>query len=237
MSLLFFMAMSLVPSGNYVPFFSSEPRQPVSIGAFKMDVHPVTNDDFLEFVTKHKEWRRSKSVKVFVDEAYLHHWKSDLELLSSLDKTRPVTQVSWFAATAYCEAQGKELPTTDQWEYVAEDANREPEKLKAKILDWYSVPTTSEDISSVGTQAANGYGISDLFGLIWELTQDFNNSMSSAELRSAGTKDSTLFCGAGSLGALDASNYAKFMRYSLRNSLKANYTILNLGFRCVKKEK
>jgi formylglycine-generating enzyme required for sulfatase activity len=236
MGLLFFIGMSLIPAGTYPPFFSPEPRKPVTVDAFDMDVHPVTHAEFLEFVTKRKEWRRSNAKKVFVDGSYLKNWKSDLELQSPLDKTKPVTQISWFAAAAYCEAQGKELPTTDQWEYVAEDANREPEKLKAKILNWYSVPS-SDAISSVGTQGANGYGVSDLFGLIWEWTQDFNNPMSSAELRSAGTKDSTLFCGAGSLGALDASNYAKFMRYSFRSSLKANYTTLNLGFRCAKEEK
>jgi len=29
-------------------------------------------------------------------------------------------------------------------------------------------------------------------------------------------------------------NYAAFMRYAIRNSLKANYTVTNKGFRCVK---
>lgn len=229
MGLLSMMAMSLIPAGSYVPFFASQSRQPVVVDAFKMDVYPVTNSEFLEFVTKHKEWRRSQAAKIFIDESYLKSWKSDLELPSSVDKAKPVTEVSWFAAVAYCEAQGKELPTTDQWEYVAEDAHREPEKLKKKILDWYSVPTLVS-MPPISSQGMNGYGISDLFGLVWEWTLDFNSSISSSE-------NSTLFCGAGSVGALDISDYEKFMRYSFRSSLKANYTTLNLGFRCVKQEK
>ena len=43
-----------------------------------------------------------------------------------------------------------------------------------------------------------------------------------------------LFCGAGSLGASDRGNYAAFMRFGFRSSLRAGYTVHNLGFRCAK---
>ncbi len=46
--------------------------------------------------------------------------------------------------------------------------------------------------------------------------------------------DRQLFCGSGSEGAKDTSNFPAFMRYGFRSSLKASYTIHNLGFRCAK---
>ena len=75
---------------------------------------------------------------------------------------------------------------------------------------------------------------SDLFGLVWEWTIDFNGTMIGDELRSSGTKDGDLFCGAGALGALDPANYATFMRFSFRASVEAAFAVGNLGFRCAK---
>ena len=42
----------------------------------------------------------------------------------------------------------------------------------------------------------------------------------------------SLFCGAGAAGARDLTNYPAFMRAGLRSSLRANYAVPNLGFRC-----
>lgn len=242
-----------VPGGAYLPFFlpptplrfgkdqiqtptTPTARKPVGVGKFKIDVYPVTNQDFLRFVKSHPEWRRSRIPRVFADQRYLAHWKTDLALLTSADMSRPVTNVSWYAATAFCQSKGKELPTTDQWEYVGMDAGRNSESLNAEILRWYGI-SASKPLRLVTESTKNGYGVYGLFGLIWEWTLDFNNLMTSGESRNSGTKDEGLFCGSGGLGSLDASDYAKFMRYSFRSSLKADYTTSQLGFRCAQGEK
>lgn len=235
-------AEKLIPQGSYVPFFkgrrsskdsSPEARKAVPVAAFWLDVNPVTNGDFLKFVKTHPRWRRSQVGRVFADESYLKYWKSDLNPGGRKVLGEAVTRVSWFAATAYCEAQGKELPSTDQWEYAAYDNGRDAEKINKAILSWYSTPNSVSATLSERLPP-NGYGIHDLFGVVWEWTSDFNGTMISNEMRNSGTKDEDLFCGAGSLGALDTSDFAKFMRYSLRSSLKANYTTKNLGFRCAR---
>jgi formylglycine-generating enzyme required for sulfatase activity len=46
--------------------------------------------------------------------------------------------------------------------------------------------------------------------------------------------DRQLFCGAGSVGASDRANFPAFMRSAFRSSLKASYTVHNLGFRVAK---
>ena len=137
-----------------------------------------------------------------------------------------VVDGSWFAAEAYCEARGAELPSTDQWEYALADHDRTRTALRQQILAWYGRPNAQ--LPDVQSTVSNGYGVRGLVGMVWEWTLDFNSVMSGEDLRSSGAR----FCGGSSIGAADASDYASFMRYAMRASLKAPYTTGNLGFRC-----
>ncbi len=68
----------------------------------------------------------------------------------------------------------------------------------------------------------------------WEWTLDFNTAMVSGESRGDSDVEKNLYCGGGAAGANDFKDYAAFMRYAFRSSLKAAYTTANLGFRCAK---
>ncbi len=46
-----------------------------------------------------------------------------------------MTDVSWFAAQAYCKARGLRLPTTEQWEYALADAGRGQDGVRARSLE------------------------------------------------------------------------------------------------------
>ena len=76
-----------------------------------------------------------------------------------------------------------------------------------------------------------------MHGLVWEWTSDFNSIFLSGESRKDKDTDNNLFCGSGSVNATDLMNYAAFMRYAFRGSLKAKYTTKNLGFRCAQDKK
>lgn len=241
-SLLFLLAadfvwasekMVLIPAGSYPQFFKSKDARAVSVTAFWLDPQPVTKEQFLKFLKNQSEWRKSKVKKIFADSHYLKDWKSDLNF-GPADKRSPVTFISWFAAQAYCRAQGKELPTTDQWEYAGFDQGRGKSESTKKILDWYSRP--SEKIPEVGKSSKNGFGAYDLFGLVWEWTLDFNGNMVGDEGRANGRSDNNLFCGGAALAAADPSDYASYMRFAFRGSLQAKYSVNNLGFRCAKPE-
>ena len=228
--------MARVKGGTYTPLYGVDSTL-VAVESFEMDVYPVTNDQFLQFVKEHPQWQRSKVKRLFSDGNYLIDWEGDVSLGAKLDPNSPVTNISWFAAKNYCETQGKRLPSVDEWEYAAmadqttADA-RKKESYNQLILDWYETPRTFKN--EIGSTFKNYWGIYDLHGLVWEWTIDFNSVLISGESRKDVDKDSNLFCGSAALGASDLMNYAAFMRYAFRGSLKANYAGRNLGFRCVR---
>ena len=43
-----------------------------------------------------------------------------------------------------------------------------------------------------------------------------------------------MFCSGAAIGTADPSDYAAFLRYGLRTSLQAKFSLHNLGFRCAK---
>ncbi len=225
-----------IKGGTYTPLYGRDSLQ-VTIDDFLMDVYPVTNQQYVAFVKENPKWRRSKVIKLFADESYLIYWKSDTSLGKSQLPKAPATSISWFAANAYCESYGQRLPTVDEWEYVAMANKDLPDARTLKdyneyILSWYEKPKTFNN--EIGSTFKNYWNVYDLHGLVWEWTSDFNSVLVSGESRKDVDNDSNLFCGSAAIGATDLMNYAAFMRYAIRGSVKAKYTMKNLGFRCVK---
>lgn len=227
-------AMVLVSGGSYLPLYGVD-SMIVKVDSFYIDVYPVTNTDYLSFVQKYPDWKRSKIKRLFSDANYLVGWEGDNSFGKHLLPDSPVTNISWFAAKKYCECLGKRLPTIDEWEFAAmadkemADA-RKKETYNRFILEWYE--THNAFNKPIGSTFKNYWGIYDLHGLVWEWTIDFNSVLMSGESRKDVDKDGNLFCGSAAVGASDLMNYAAFMRYAFRGSLKANYAVRNLGFRC-----
>lgn len=226
-----------IKGGIYRPFYPASPKEKeLSVKTFLLQALPVTQVDYLEFVKQNPSWQKGKVSKLFADSAYLSQWKEPLVLGPKIDPDQPVTEVSWFAAKAYCEWKGLRLPTEQEWEYAAmasetQADSHEDSFWRQHILDWYAKPA-GRKLRKVGKSAPNYWGIFDLHGLIWEWVLDFNNALVSSDSREGKDGDKSRFCGAGSLVATDTEDYATFMRMAFRSSLKANYTTASLGFRC-----
>lgn len=232
-------AYASLPGGTFRTTLKYEDRKgDLRVAPFALMKRPVTNAEFLAFVKQQPQWRRSRVASVFADGRYLAHWVGDTTLGPKAQLQQPVTQVSWFAAQAYCTAQGANLPTWSQWEYAAaadetrRDARRDP-AWRQRILDWYSRPS-NRPLARVGLQAPNVYGVQDLHGLVWEWTNDFSSLLVSGDNRNQGDGDTSKFCGAGALSTNDAENYAVLMRVAMLSSLEAADTTPNLGFRCAR---
>jgi formylglycine-generating enzyme len=188
-------------------------------------------------VTAHPAWQRGRIAQTFSDAGYLQDWRTPVLLADAAASQRPVTNVSWFAAQAYCETQeAARLPTWAEWEYVAaadatrHDARSDPAWL-AQILGWYARPAYRA-LPAVGG-APNVYGVRDVHGLIWEWVDDFNALLVNPDSRSGADADKLKFCGAGAIDLQDRQNYAVLMRIALLSSLNASDSTGSLGFRCV----
>lgn len=230
--------MATVKGGTYIPLYGADvDGARLKVTSFQLDIYPVTNAQFLTFLKANPGWRRSKVKRLFADERYLIDWEGDLNFGKTNLPAAPITNVSWFAAKKYCECQGKRLATMDEWEYAAmadeklTDA-RTKTQFNSFILSWYEKAKT--DNNPVGSTFKNYWGIYDLHGLVWEWTSDFNSVFIAGESRKAMLGDANLFCGSSAVGASDLMNYAAFMRYAFRGSIKASYSTKNLGFRCAK---
>lgn len=227
--------MALVRGGTFVPLYQSSDNDSTAIKDFYMDVTPVTHEQFAWFVKKYPRWQRGNVAPLFADNNYLVSWHDDTTPTEKQLKS-PVNNVSWFAAKAYCECQGKRLPTVNEWEYAAmadrdsRDA-REDSLYNQRIISGYDQRDTY--LKTAGNTPANYWGVKDLHGLVWEWTLDFNATILTGESRKQ-NNDASLFCAGGAINASSLRNYGAFLRYALRSSLKANYTLKNLGFRCVK---
>ena len=229
-----------ISSGSFVPLYGvSETEQTVFVDAFEIDAMPDTNREFLLFIKDNSTWRPTAVPGVLAEGKFLKHWnlyegevapvQSELEM--------PVVNVSWFAASDYCRWRGGRLPTLFEWEYVASasdkkrDASRDPEFVQ-ELLAWYSAPQRGSALRVVGNSKPNIWGVYDLHGVIWEWVADFNSIFIAGDNRRDGEQLKNLFCGDSAASSSDRANYAAFMRYALRNSLRGEYTMENLGFRC-----
>lgn len=227
-----------LPGGDFRSALKYEDVRKVRVAPFELQKRPVTNAEFLAFVKAHPQWRRDRVATVLAEPRYLSHWAGPVALGDTALPDQPVVQVSWFAASAYCEAQGGRLPTWSEWEYAAaadetrHDARKDP-VWRERILGWYSQPS-NHALPRAGLQTPNAWGVQDLHGLVWEWTDDFSSLLVSSDNRVQGDADNFKFCGAGALSMDDRENYAVLMRVAMLSSLDAGNTTANLGFRCAR---
>ena len=205
------------------------------VAPYRLDVVPVNNAAFAEFVRKQPEWRRDRVAGLFADEGYLRHWASAADPGAAISK-QPVTQVSWFAASAYCEARGARLPRWYEWEFAAAASDKKPDARKdpdwrQQILDWYSKSARGA-LPAVGSTPANFFGIRDLHGVVWEWVEDAGSMLVSDDSREQGDPNRNRFCGTGALSFEQKENYAMMMRIAMLSSMKAAYSSSSMGFRC-----
>jgi len=198
-------------------------------------------------------------------------WRHPLGPNSSLDgiDDHPVVHVGFDDATAFAKWAGKELPTEAEWELAARGgldgadyawgAELEPDGKPMANYWQGEFPIENlrrdgyEGTSPVGSFPANGWGLYDMIGNVWEWTTDWYLPQHEPPALKAGTH---ACCSGGDVAArersfdpcvalpiprkvmkggsfLCAPNYCRRYRPAARMPQAVDTSTCHLGFRCV----
>jgi formylglycine-generating enzyme required for sulfatase activity len=163
-------SMAVVPAGEFIMGSSTgdpdeQPVHRVYMDAFLMDKYEVTVEQYAAFL-------QAKWVDPPMD------WKM---MNQPSHQKRPVVNVDWPKADAYCKWVGKRLPTEAEWEKAARGTdgrfypwgNELPTRVHANL----SKETWSNHwvLSTVGMyeDGKSPYGIYDMAGNVWEWVSDW----------------------------------------------------------------
>ncbi len=167
--------MALIPTGDFQmgshdekAYEDEKPVHTVYLEAFYIDKYPVTNNKYQAFIDANPQWHKRHIRKEYHNGGYLRHWRGNNYPSGEAD--HPVVNVSWYAAMAYAKWVGKRLPTEAEWEKAARGG------IAGKKYPWGDTidPTQANydwnigEITSVGNYPANGYGLHDVCGNVWE---------------------------------------------------------------------
>lgn len=220
-----------IDGGTYRPLFAQPGETVVRVRPFLIDARAVTRAEYRSFLAANARWQPDRVPALFADANYMSGWREpaadDAEVLA--------TEISWFAARAYCRAQGARLPTTDEWELLAraDETDRDGASggdflrrtLELALGRREAPPSVRSGFRSV-------WGVWGLHGAVNEWVLDFNTSFASADSRETTDGNRALTCAAGATSTGDMRDYAAFMRYAFRAAADARSTARNLGFRC-----
>lgn len=206
--------MVLVPAGKFL--YGNNNRR-LSLPAFYVDKYEVTTRLYSQFLQATSR-APTVSCPAYCQQPY--DWSQQVALVESGD--RPVVNVYWDDAEAYCRHYGKRLPTEQEWEKAARGTdgrkypwgNEEPTSRHALFrTTWNGYDT----LAVVGSHEAGAspYGVHDLAGNVWEWTSSDYDS-SSKVIRGGSWFDTAS---------------------GLRSTYRRTWSLLDvIGFRCVQDE-
>ncbi len=174
--------MVLIPAGTFqmgstIGDADESPVHAVSLDAFYMDTHEVTNAEYVAFLNAAK-YTDILTYAVTPQASWAH-----IALVDGVYRAkagyanRPVVHVNWYGAMAYAAWAGKRLPTEAEWEYAARGGLAGKEYPWGNTIDKTKANYNYDDsfgdgLTAVGSYPANGYGLYDMVGNVWEWCLD-----------------------------------------------------------------
>lgn len=134
-------------------------RRTVTVAAFDLDVTEVTVSDYTACVDQ------SLCPAAPTDQPTCNYGHADRA-------NHPMNCIDWNQAWAYCHAQGKRLPTEEEWEFAARGGPEERTypwgvSEPSRQLCWSGI-TKRDGTCPVRTFAAGAYGLYDMAGNVSE---------------------------------------------------------------------
>ncbi len=151
-------------SSDFIPYPEYDSVKSISIHGFYIDKYPVTNNEFYTFIES-TGYKPSDTVN------YLKNWENGK--FNRKLKNYPVVYISYEDAQAYAKWAGKRLPTEAEWLYAARGNDN-------RLYPWGNETDSTKcnfksgELSGVSQHpdGASPFGVEDLVGNIWQLTND-----------------------------------------------------------------
>jgi formylglycine-generating enzyme required for sulfatase activity/tRNA A-37 threonylcarbamoyl transferase component Bud32 len=170
--------MVIIPGGQYFRGSSEGardemPRHSITVASFALDIHPVTNEQFVRFLqAMGGEKDRNNNDIIRLRDARIKRSAGKLIIESGYAK-HPVVGVTWYGATAYARWVGKRLPTEAEWETASSGGRENFLFPTGTDIERTQANFFSSDTTPVMSYSPNAFGLYDMAGNIYEWCQDW----------------------------------------------------------------
>lgn len=149
------------------------PKHMISLNSFFMDIHPVTNEQylrFLDFIGGEQDENCNDLIRL--KESRIQRRAGTLFIEPGYNK-HPVVGVTWYGAVNYASWIGKRLPTEAEWEIAAKGGTEDNEFPTGNEINKAQANFFSSDTTPVMMYPCNVYGLYDMAGNVYEWCQDW----------------------------------------------------------------
>lgn len=170
--------MVVVPGGQYLRGShegsrDEMPRHPIRLSSFAIDIHPVTNEQFVRFLqAMGGEKDQNNNDIIRLRDARIKRNAGKLIIESGYAK-HPVVGVTWYGAIAYAKWVGKRLPTEGEWEAAAGGGKENFMFPTGPDIDRSQANFFSSDTTAVMSYPPNGFNLYDMAGNVYNWCQDW----------------------------------------------------------------
>lgn len=149
------------------------PRHQVDLSSFAIDIHPVTNEQFVRFLDALGGEKDSNHLDIIrLRDSRIKRSGGKLSIESGYAK-HPVVGVTWYGAVAYAKWVGKRLPTEAEWEAAARGTLEGALYPTGEDIEKSQANFFSSDTTSVMSYAPNSLGLFDMAGNVYEWCYDW----------------------------------------------------------------
>ncbi len=149
------------------------PRHYVTLNSVAIDIHPVTNEQFVRFLEAMGGEKDSNHHDIVrLRDSRIKRSGGKLSIESGYAK-HPVVGVTWYGAVAYAKWIGKRLPTEAEWEIAAYGGLEGALYQTGDDIEKTQANFFSSDTTPAMSYAPNGYGLYDMAGNVYEWCHDW----------------------------------------------------------------